>query len=355
MVTSLAAGMQMGVGGCDNTVHIPANWPMQIFKDPQGTCYPVVMNKVLYFSHYGYNPKVSTGIVFFTIFGILAALHIGLSIRAKRYGLLVTAVGCLVEFAGWAGRALSGVKNDASTDSSNYYMIQIVSLTIAPVFFSAVCYGTFVTLVNETRPNLSRISPGKLVYLFVTCDIVSLGLQATGGGLITSPTNTMEQQTMDKNIMLGGIIFQLAVMVVFSIYASEFFLRLHRRTTKMGETFLPGGLKWCAAGVGLASLCIIVRGGYRTAELLGGFDGPIMDNETIFLAADAAMMVLCGAALAASHPFLTVARPTDSFSRFGGEGKTLQSESERRMTQHWETEDWAPKGHMSRRTSFRGE
>ena len=66
--------------------------------------------------------------------------------------------------------------------------------------------------------------------------------------------------------------------------ATEFFFRLRRRTRKMGETFLPGGLKWCAAGVGLASACIIVRGGYRTAELMGGFDGAIMDNETIFRA-----------------------------------------------------------------------
>ena len=67
------------------------------------------------------------------------------------------------------------------------------------------------------------------------------------------------------------------------------------------------------------------------------------------------MMVLCGTALAVSHPFFTIPNDADGmFSKFN-EGSALQSESEARMTQHWDKEDWAPQGHMSRRTSFRGE
>lgn len=145
--------MQSSIAGCNDTVHIPANWPGQVFKESYGICYPVLTGKVQRFSHYGtveldvvhqlripdgrcltgYNPKVSTGVVFFVIFGILAVVHFSLSIRSKRWGLLVTAVGCLVEFAGWAGRTLSGVKNDVSAESANYFLIQIVSLTVAYV------------------------------------------------------------------------------------------------------------------------------------------------------------------------------------------------------------------------------
>lgn len=71
-------------------------------------------------------------------------------------------------------------------------------------------------------------------------------------------------------------------MIGFIAFALDFLVRLHGKSSRRMETFLSAGLMRCTLGVGLASLCIVVRGGYRTAELLGGFDGSIMNNETLF-------------------------------------------------------------------------
>jgi hypothetical protein len=77
------------------------------------------------------------------------------------------------------------------------------------------------------------------VAIFLTADIVSLVLQAIGGGWAASVTPSPDAAS---NLMLAGIAFQLGVMIIFIIIGLDFCLRIWKnkpygsRINKLGAT-----------------------------------------------------------------------------------------------------------------------
>lgn len=69
------------------------------------------------------------------------------------------------------------------------------------------------------------MKPKTYTYIFVTCDLISLILQAAGGA-ITSVAD--DQSTRDKgvNIMIAGLAFQVASIAAFMALASEYGFRV---------------------------------------------------------------------------------------------------------------------------------
>ncbi|GAA99715.1 uncharacterized protein L969DRAFT_52471 [Mixia osmundae IAM 14324] len=291
--------------GCTDTSLIPSDYldGAPIYHSATGKCYQFNNDgSIAYYAQYGYNPALATGVVFAVIFGLLTVLHFGLAAKSRRWWLFVVGVGGITELIGWVGRALSGTDNTASVNASNYFLVQIVCLTIAPVFFSAACYATLVIIVahlSQFGDTHSRFSPRRLTWFFVTTDIISLVMQAAGGG-ITSGANSISTQTTGTHIFLAGIAFQLVCMVIFSGLYAEFFYKYTR------DHKLPRKIAYLGSGVGLASLLIIIRGIYRTIELAQGWNGYLITRERYFLGLDAAMMVLCMTVLAVSHPVFTL-------------------------------------------------
>jgi len=55
-------------------------------------------------------------------------------------------------------------------------------------------------------------------------------------------------------------------------------------------------------GVGLSTLCMFIRGIYRTIELSNGWGGRIISTESYFIALDGSMIVLSMLALSVFHP-----------------------------------------------------
>lgn len=140
--------------------------------------------------------------------------------------------------------------------------------------------------------------------VFVTCDIISLILQAVGGGWAASSTFPVPKAP--TNIMVAGIIFQLVSMVVFSLLACDFMYRAWRKKpyqrklrplvdepvretgigTNEGEKYnaeverdaIVRGWWWVMAGTAICSLMIIVRGVYRSVELVQGWNGYVISR-----------------------------------------------------------------------------
>lgn len=86
-----------------------------------------------------------------------------------------------------------------------------------------------------------------------------------------------KSSTPGSRIMLGGIVLQLACMIVFSGLAVVVWMRMRKdrsyRATPHPQAGKLTSLGW---GIAIATLTIIIRGGYRSAELAEGWGGYLL-------------------------------------------------------------------------------
>ncbi|KAF9033586.1 RTA-like protein [Panaeolus papilionaceus] len=175
-------------------------------------------------------------------------------------------------------------------------------------------------MIKYLGPAYSRLSPRMYSILFCTCDVISLVIQGVGGGLAAT-AETLEAANRGSHIMLGGIAFQLLVIVVYSICGIEFFVRYLRDTpfspssggkvwekksihllTAGRRASLTHNLKIMGAGLIFNTTTLFIRAIYRTIELEDGWGGRIITNELYFNVLDGAMIVLAIYTLNFVHP-----------------------------------------------------
>ncbi|PTU21720.1 hypothetical protein P175DRAFT_0500602 [Aspergillus ochraceoroseus IBT 24754] len=223
----------------------------------------------------------------------------------------VFSVGCISEILGWAARTWSA----ECPYNSTAFLIQISTLIIAPTFFTAGVYillGRFIQILGRDS---SALSPRLYLWIFVTCDIVSLVVQAIGGGMASSAANQENGNTAPgTNTMVAGIIFQMASITIFVACAADFIRRTLRRRLLQSMT---GSIVPLLAAMIFSVVCIYIRSIYRTIELLQGWSGYLITTERFFIALDGAMMVLAVGVFNIFHPgwLLPDAHAQGSFRR----------------------------------------
>jgi hypothetical protein len=215
--------------------------------------------------------------------------------------------------------------------TEGWYLRYLICLTIAPAFFTAaiyLCLGRIITVYGEEH---SRLKPRTYTYLFVTCDLISLVLQAAGGA-ITSIADDQSTHDMGVNIMIAGLAFQVASLVVFSVLAIEYGVRalrgrrLHssiveRPANWMRRLFLLGmyitprpsfvGIsltRVSISGLAAAVVLILIRSSFRVAELQGGFHSSLANDEVALMILEGAMVSIACICLTALHPGLLVGK-----------------------------------------------
>lgn len=166
----------------------------------------------------------------------------------------------------------------------------------------------------------SRLKPRTYTLLFISCDFLSLLLQAAGGAIASiADTRSLEQTGI--NIMIAGLAFQVVSLVLFVALCSEFAWRISKLNsstptssvteTKLFKRFLVGQSTFTpgigiAANTGvalsLATICILIRCIFRVAELSDGFNGKLANQEVTFMVLEGAMVVIACLALTAYHP-----------------------------------------------------
>jgi hypothetical protein len=109
------------------------------------------------------------------------------------------------------------------SDSHSY----LVTLTIGPAFLSASIYLCLARIVTAFGGHLSRFKPRTYTIVFMSCDLVSLVLQALGGA-IAAGANTTDQENLGEHLMLAGLIFQVVSLVVFSLLCIDFMFRVKK-------------------------------------------------------------------------------------------------------------------------------
>jgi len=115
------------------------------------------------------------------------------------------------------------------------------------------------------------------------------------GGGIAATAPTLDGANQGANIMLGGIVFQLAVIVVFSICFVEYFIRYTKRAPiRSGATRgeITRKLMMMLGAVAFVTLLLFIRAIYRTIELAGGWTGRIIGTELYFNVLDGGMVTI---------------------------------------------------------------
>ncbi|CRG85911.1 putative protein C17G6,02c [Talaromyces islandicus] len=245
---------------------------------------------------YNYVPSLGAGIAFSVLFGLSMALHTVQFIWKRTWWCSLFSIGAMVELLGWAARAWSAQCPYQMTA----FLMQISTLIIAPTFFTAGIYvllGRFISMLGNRS---SVLSPKLYLWIFCTCDIISLVVQAIGGGMASMESDKVNGNTKPgTDIMVAGIIFQLVSITIFVLCAADFLRRVMNQ--RLLQT-VQGSLTPLLGAMVFSIVCIYARSIYRTIELLQGWSGYLISHERYFIALDGAMMVLAVVVFNIIHP-----------------------------------------------------
>ncbi|KAH7011082.1 RTA1 like protein-domain-containing protein [Ilyonectria destructans] len=246
---------------------------------------------------YGYVPTLGVGIAFCVLFGLSLLGHIAQYIRKRQWTSLAFSAGALTELIGWAGRTWSS----ECPYNGDAFLMQITTLIIAPTFFTAGLYVILGALINRIGRHASILGPKMYAIIFLSCDIIALVIQAVGGAMASTESDKINGDTKPgTNIMVAGIVFQMAAMSVFTVLVLDLLRRVFFKTSsletkKLGpadHNEVPKAYTWLLVAVFISLFMIFVRSIYRTIELLQGWDGYLITHEGYFIGLDASTMTI---------------------------------------------------------------
>ncbi|KDN41671.1 RTA1-domain-containing protein [Tilletiaria anomala UBC 951] len=301
---------------------------------------------------YKYVPALWLGVAFTACHALLFLTHITLSgWRWKRGGFMLLAAVCSAgEIAGWASRIQSSL-HPFDVDA---YIAQLVCLILSPVFISAVNYVTLERIMDVVGHDFARLKKRTYFTLFVSGDILSLIIQAVGGGL-SATANTEHALQIGSQITLAGVVIQVAVTAPFELLFADFHLRhyiqykkerqiaeaqpldlsastipssklaphsdkLRKQKEQEPQEFLSYG-RWSKSVLLLSlastfsTVMILMRCIYRLVEMAQGWSGFLASNETFFTILDGLAIFFSVAIFIPFHPSLLLPDVNKDYKR----------------------------------------
>ncbi|KAK1990493.1 parasitic phase-specific protein PSP-1 [Colletotrichum falcatum] len=258
-----------------------------------------------------YQPSVAASGVSIAFFALALIAHAAQGIRWKTWGFTASIIsGCVLEIIGYVGRLII---HDNPFDFQGF-LIQIICITVAPVFFSAAIYVLLSQTINFLDRSISRFSPRLFYWTFIPLDVVSLVLQALGGAL-SSVGTTIEAVDQGVNISLVGLVLQVAALLVFCGLFADYMITYTRSKTRPR---MSQRLRLYLLFLSLSTLLILLRCVYRVVELHEGYFSHWFRDEALFIALESAVMILAVLCLTIGHPGLLFTRRSGETS--GTEG-----------------------------------
>jgi len=305
-----------------------------------------------------YGDYFTTGacIFFVVAYGLLLISQLYLGYRSRAWSFcLWLLVGTISELMGYAGRLVMSY-NPWIYDA---FVIQLVMLILGPTFVAASISITFKHLVLFYGPEWSFLKPTLYPWVFVGTDFFSIAIQAVGG--VMSAIATGEE--FDRNLLntggdllVAGVVFQAANMLFCGGLMLIYLYRRHKGLKNGGARLQSSAGEAAPAGpvhsedekrkakifvyaITVAYIAIITRCIYRYVvavfcvsseerevltfrasipEMQTGWASDLMQNETLFLILDGAMILFAVLTLTIFHPaffFLALGRAGFSFSR----------------------------------------
>lgn len=188
----------------------------------------------------------------------------------------------------------------------------------------------FSTMANTSCPQ------------FIPCDLVSLLLQAAGGGLASSAShsNNASGVKTGDNIMVAGLAFQVLTLLIFMILCIDFAIRTRRRYKTLGEAALDQNplfvklrhslrFKGFLGGLTLATICIFWRSVYRVVELGEGWQGNLIRHQWLFVGFEGVMVIVACLALNTFHPSIMFKEAMEGLGGIGSNRKSKKNKGEK--------------------------
>ena len=276
-------------------------------------------------SIYGYYPSLPANAFLTAWFAALFIPNVvfGIYYKAWTY-ILALGVGCAIEALGYGGRIM--LHNNPFSVSG--FQMQICCLILGPAFNSAAIYLTLKHIALTFGPEYSLVKPRWYTWIFICGDLLSLVLQAIGGGMAATAGDNEDQQNLGTDIMIAGIAWQVITLLIFGFVATLYVLR-RRRGLSSGHQFTPIAqatfadikFKLFAFGIVTAFIAVFLRCVYRIAEMSGGWANPIQRDEASYIAFE-------GALIAYATMVQTIFHPGYCFPQLTGRGKALEEKSQ---------------------------
>jgi hypothetical protein len=207
-------------------------------------------------------------------------------------------------------------------------MLNNCASSFAPAFLAAGWYITLGYLIRYLGPQYCRFNPTFYSVIFVLGDLASL-------------------------------IVQMVIMLAYSLLLIEFVVRYFwdkpvkpfRIWKTKPAMAVPKGVvaerdvkkaKIMIGAMVFSTLLIFIRSIYRVIELLDGWNGPIISNETLFCVLDGLMVFLATAVFNVIHPLWFLPRKTDDHfyetDKYDGKKSEPASVTERQVQSSQETQ-----------------
>lgn len=245
-------------------------------------------------SVFQYQPSIAANATFIAVFGTLMIVHLILGAWYRTWGYMACmAAGCILQIIGYAGRIML---HDNPFDFGPF-LIQIICITIAPVFYCAAIYVLLSKFIVVTDASVSRFNPKLFYWLFIPADITCLVLQATGGAL-SATGETEDDVNVGVDISKAGLILQVVVLGLFLIMSADYLVSLRRKTALRIPRPKIVFLSFMLAAI----IFILVRCIYRIIELEDGYFGPNFRHEPEFIGLEGGVMCVAVTCLVFGHP-----------------------------------------------------
>ncbi|KAM5348780.1 hypothetical protein ACJ41O_008603 [Fusarium nematophilum] len=247
-------------------------------------------------------------IIFFAIFYLTV-------IRYRAWFFLVVVIGALIEVAAYILRCYS-VKNQSEISP----FVQTLTFTVmAPVFIAAGNYLLISRLILAVLPpshhRILKIPGRRLTPIFVVFDIIAFLVQGSGSGIASSDNWQGQMEKIGRNVLIGGLAFQL---VAFSFFLCVF-RRFHILANRMAVDDAPKGWQKVVLAVYVSSSLIMVRCIYRVIEFAEGMNGYAFRHEWLFWVFESLPMVGAIGVFCIYHP-------SRYLGRHGARRKAIKSE-----------------------------
>ncbi|KAI1755546.1 parasitic phase-specific protein PSP-1 [Xylaria castorea] len=261
------------------------------------------------YSIFQYRPSLAANITFIVLHFILMLSHLGVGLRLGNWWFSGSVIaGCVSNIIGYGGRVL--LWQDPFSFSG--FLLQIILVGSAPVYYTAAIYVTITRTVEKLDVSLSRIKPKLYYMIFIFCDVGALIFQAVGGAL-SSISNGANRAGVD--LALTGLIFQVVTLLTFVALFADYMIRYFRSKPVAG---VSARLKLFLGSLSLAILLILARCAYRVAELSEGYSGTLFHDQGLFIGLEGVLIVLAVVALFTGHPGLVFnddqPNPTKAYS-----------------------------------------
>lgn len=290
------------------------------------------------FNYYHTNLKAAPNYVYLVVFGITFLYTVGMCWKSRYHWYNIAFfAGLGLEFAGFLGRVLS-IKD---TSFLTYYLLQYISLTIAPAFLMGGIYFLFAQIIVIHGRQYSYLKPMWYSYFFIATDCVSLFVQAGGGGAASLASKTGADPKPGTDTMIAGISFQVIAMTVFLYFWIDCLFRLyfkHNQQTEIQLKKTPANffrmlfnfksireyrfqlesnynpqfasvrarklVPYFPLAMSISVLAIYIRCVYRVVELAQGFSGYLVTHEVYLMVLDALMIAIVAIVFVPFHPLV---------------------------------------------------